>query len=297
MEKEIKFTKPEDHEAEKPERDPIALFFDSYMREGKKFAEIKASQTDVSYLTPVERAESLWALFQEAKGLMVGRKKGGDAVLKQAVLPLLKQFYNDKDTKGAFAENYQRHVFEINRLNGDKEKYGALAKRREGLESLSDASARGLFSKRGEGVPESGVLIFEAVKKDLAKTNDELSRLLETNPELSAEAQYETLKEYYRELQGQNFIWTSSRKRLLREIETAAFSGKPVLLAGESGSGKTRLVEQSALVLTGRLNSQTPGKDIRFQDLIAKPKIASDGSTYYEYKEIGEAATGKKKHA
>jgi len=283
-------------EPEKIKNDPVSLFIEQMVEQFPKFKQSEENNADFSYLSPEQRAESLWALFQEVKGIVSGRKgkeKGVEVKKMQRKVQFLVNLYNDPETRKAYLGAVEKQHIEIDSINGNYEKYQTLDKHITVAETAFDASARELFAGRSGGTDESDTLLFETNKRQLSRLRGELATLTETNPELSALVHYETLRQYSTEFRQENFIWSPSRRASLEEIELAALSGKPVLLSGESGTGKTRLVEQTALKLTGRVNNETPGKDVRFQDLIAKPKIAADGRTYYEYKEIGEAVTGK----
>ena len=288
MEK-LKLNREKGREATK--QDPVGLFL-KQLEQNTKLADIKPSKTDLSYLSPEQRAESLWATFQNLKGLISGRKKGDETRFNLTV-SILKKLYEDEETQAVYLKANQEHLQEIDSINGDYEKYQALDRQIKEARAAFDASAKNMFTKRGEGADEVDILIFETNQRQLEITRRQFEELISEKPELGALVEYETLRNYSAQLRKENFIWSPSRRKLLEEIEMAALSGKPILLSGESGTGKTRLVEQASLVLTGRINNETPGKDVRFQDLIAKPKISVDGATYYEYKEIGEAVTGK----
>jgi len=288
MEK-LKLNREKGREATK--QDPVGLFL-KQLEQNTKLADIKPSKTDLSYLSPEQRAESLWATFQNLKGLISGRKKGDETRFNLTV-SILKKLYEDEETQAVYLKANQEHLQEIDSINGDYEKYQALDRQIKEARAAFDASAKNMFTKRGEGADEVDILIFETNQRQLEITRRQLEELISEKPELGGLVEYETLRNYSAQLRKENFIWSPSRRKLLEEIEMAALSGKPILLSGESGTGKTRLVEQASLVLTGRINNETPGKDVRFQDLIAKPKISVDGATYYEYKEIGEAVTGK----
>jgi hypothetical protein len=278
-------------------RDPIGVFIDSLEGDGAMAADI--SVPDVSFLSPQERAESLWAIYKDVReDLRKSREKEAAQTDEedddlQMNIALMKALYNDPETLDAYKEGYTRHQAERRNINGDFETYQTLRKDLLNAESAFDASAKNMFGKRGKGIREIDTLLFESNRREVDRRRDALERLLERNPELGALAEHETLVRYAKELRETGFIWSASRRILLEEIETAAISGKPLLLSGESGTGKTRIVEEAARVLTGRLANETPGKDVRFQDLIAKRDIAPDGTTYYRFQEIGEAATGK----
>ncbi len=281
--------------------DPIGLTLEYIEGHYPELNGIEPGQSDFSYLSPEQRAESLWAVSQSVKKLLGPRgvKEKGQvdkARLEKAKLSLriLKQLYQDEETRTVYLGANRAHLQEIEAINGDYEKYEALNRQIKEAQDAFDASAKNMFTKRGEGADEVDILMFETNQRQLDASRRQLEELIGEKPELGGLVEYETLKDYSTQLRKENFIWSPSRRKLLEEIEMAALSGKPILLSGESGTGKTRLVEQASLALTGRINNETPGKDVRFQDLIAKPKISADGATYYEYKEIGEAATGKK---
>ncbi|HEY4520292.1 MAG TPA: AAA family ATPase [Candidatus Paceibacterota bacterium] len=282
------------HEAiEKLRNDPVEFIIDQ-VGTRSELADVEPSNMDLSFLSPEQKAESAWAVFQAVKPYISGRKKFNSQLARVRLqVGILKKLFSDPETQAAFRQGYERHLREINSINGDYEKYQALDRQIKDAESAHDASARNMFTKRGAGIDEVDILLFETTQKELTKRKEELRDLVSKNPELAGLVQYRTLQEYSHQLRDHNFIWAPSRRALLEEMEMAALSGKPVLLSGESGTGKTRLVEQASLTLTGMINNETPGKDVRFQDLIAKPKISATGETYYEYKEIGEAVTGK----
>jgi hypothetical protein len=282
--------------------DSIGLFLEQ-LDTNQEFKDVPSQTADLSFMSKEQRAETLWALFQEVKGKMSGRLASKQSETKKREVSgfsesvgLLKALYADEETRTTYIEASQRHLQEIEAINGDWEKYEALQKQIQEAETAVDVTAKKIFSSRGGSLSESDAIFFEVNRRRLAKTREELAIIISENPELAAYAQYDNAREYARELSEGGFMWLPSRRDALEQMETAALGGKPVLLSGESGTGKTRLVEEVAMTLTGRPVNQTPGKDVRFQDLIAKRDIGTDGAginTSYRYGEIGEAVTGK----
>ncbi|MDO8575166.1 MAG: hypothetical protein Q7R78_00485 [bacterium] len=288
--------------------DPIAIFLEKIDKERSEEDKEKESgkdttssrKIDISYLSPAEKAESMWALFQNLKGQVSRRKKvvgenGLERFNKEIIL--LKSLYEDAETKELYQVENARHLKEDEEINGNYDKYEALKKRFEDTNKAVTSSLKNIFRERGaEQISEFDLLLLASNRRNLTQIKTEIEFLIDEDPKLGALAEYETLKRYSEQLKEEKFIWSSSRLEALERIENAALSGKPVLVSGESGTGKTRLVEQVALKLTGEANSQTPGKDVRFEKIIAKPDLlpSSEGGTpYYKYAELGMAVTGK----
>jgi len=307
--------------------DPIAAFLDiipADLVEGKKVPAL-----DFSYLSPEQKAESMWALYKEAwrlqqrintqnfrhdkfkeaekqtKSDVEEEKKKTKKMKKvdpvspedkrklQMILSALRELHSDQNVREIYLSESARVKKEKDDINGRFEEYQNLSQKILTDESTVDNCAKRIFGSRGKGASEINVLLYESCRRQIETKKGERQEILKDSGDLAALAEYQTMRMYSNQLRQENFIWSPSRRELLERLETAAFSGQPVLLSGESGTGKTRLVEQASLVLTGRICNETPGKDTRFQDLIAKPKIAPGGQTYYEYKEVGEAVAGR----
>ena len=270
--------------------DPIGVFLDKIGKEEKE-RDI-SGRIDFSYLSPAQKAESMWALFQELKGRMSGRKSGKPNTKE---IQLLKLLYEDEETKTLYLSENTRHLKEDAEINGNYDKYNILKAKLENIDGAIEESLKNLFSKRGGEVSEFDLLLLESNKRDLDRVRLEIETLIDEDPKLGALSQYEKLKGYSEQLKTEKFIWTQSRIEALERIERAALSGKPILISGESGTGKSTLFEATALKLTGLPCTRTAGKDTRFAREIATPGIKPEGGgeDFFRYKSVGFAVTGK----
>ena len=114
-----------------------------------------------------------------------------------------------------------------------------------------DNYARRIFGKR-EKINEMDRLLFKTAKKNLSESRLAMNELLESNAELRALNQSENIKKYAKELHKGGYMWLPSRRDFLEYFEEAALFGRPLLVFGESGTGKTELIRNAALKLTGQ---------------------------------------------
>ena len=293
----------------RPKEDPVGLFLERF-GEALDIEHAVAGEIDFSYLAPEQRAESMWAVFQNIQKAVIrikvrqemkkeGREpKGGKGEINKDELNdlrlglgTMRKLYEDEEVRKIYSDNYQRHLKESEAVNGDLEKYKTLKKTISGRENSLDDYARRIFGKRGK-INEIDRLLFKTAKNNLSESRENMDELLGGSAELRVLDQVEKTKKYAKELRESGYMWLPSRRQFLEDFEEAALFGRPLLVFGESGTGKTELIKNAALKLTGLVANETPGKDTRFDSLIAKPKISAGGENYYEYQEIGEAATG-----
>src|SRR3989344_2887310 len=274
---------------EKVRTDPVGLFLEGFSGE----ATAPTSPELFKHLSPKEKAETLWALFQQARSFTSKGKKPseGEQGKMARVIETLLVLYRDDETRETYLRESKRYLQEYASINGGRAKYAAIKSRIDTAEKMMDASARGLLGERGRKLDELEIVAFEAAKLDVEQSRGELNELLFESRELAASAEYEMLRGWSRDLKDTGFIWTPSRRALLDEIEIAAFSGRPILGSGESGTGKTRLFDAAALRLTGFPANKMAGKDTRFEKEVAVRDIQG-GEGLYEYGSVGEAFTG-----
>jgi hypothetical protein len=275
---------------EKIRTDPVGLFLEGFSGE----ATTPTSPELFKHLSPEEKAETLWALFQEAKSFVVPARKSKETE-EELVLQIgqLRALYDDKETRETYLRESKRHLQEYASINGGKERYEAIKKRIALAKSAMDANARKLLGKRGAKHREVAIVGFEAGKFDLEKSQEELEKVFTGGRELGALAEYEMLREWSRDIETQEYAWTPSRMKLRGDFEEAMFSGVPILLSGESGTGKGRFLSAIARLLTGEFPNRTRGKDTRYDKEIATQDLDKEGA-FFKYGSIGEAMTGFK---
>src|SRR3989344_5975177 len=219
-------------EKKRIKEDPAGLFLEQ-LEQNPDLAKIKPSEADLSYLSPEQRAESLWATFQNVKGLISGRKRKRDLPAGKAGktkedglnpadqkklklgLSILKKLYEDEETQAVYLRANQEHLQEIDSINGDYEKYQPLDRQIKEAQAAFDASAKNMFTKRGEGADEVDILMFETNQRQLEIARRQLEELIREKPELGGLVEYETLRDYSTQLRKENFIWSPSRRKLL----------------------------------------------------------------------------------
>jgi|GEM_PF-860256 len=294
-----------------PKEDPVGLFLDRFGVVTNEESTNFCDNIDCSYLNIDERAEALWAVFQDFKGKIFQESRGNirkEQGLKQdktitdrkvakdekerlhLLLSMLKKLYNDPEVRETYLQAHERHMNEMESINGNLEKFKVLKNIVNDKEILLDEYTRKIFSRRSV-TTEVDRLLYKTAKNQLDQSRAQLQELLQSNAELRVLNKYEDTKRYAKELKTEGYMWLPSRRKALEDFEEAALFGRPLLIFGESGTGKTELVKAAALKLTGQIAAETAGKDTRLQDLIAKRDIIGD-RTFYRYGEIGRAATG-----
>ena len=277
-------------------QDPIDVFIARLGDTAPDLAHVAPSSADFSYLPAGQRAESLWATFQDIKGLLSGRKIKGKELSKADWKSLeirvshLKALYADEETRQAYLDAHKNYVSEVDGINGEYEKYQALKHQVSQAEATIDLSAKYLFSRRGM-TDESDRLTYEIAERSLEKDRERLERLTKNNPDLAALVQYETFVSEARELRKTGFDWSPSRRKLLKQIRDVLMSGTPIFLFGETGTGKSSLAEEAVKKLTGRPSVRTKGKNNRLDRMIAKDKVDVQGN-FFQYIELGRAYSG-----
>ena len=278
--------------------DPIGFFLEQrHIVPGKESA-----ATPADFLSPAHRAEMLWSMFQEVKSDVAhaGSKENlaENEEKDNQKLGFFLSLYNDPETKATYLAEIDRHAEEKKLMNGSYEKFRALREHVRGLEEDFDAASRRLFEQRGGRVSEMDKFAYQKITRELPKARRDMTEMLAEFPLLAAQASYERVSGYSAEFESQGFMWLPSRRDILEQIETVALTGRPVLLLGESGTGKSTLVRATAKSLTGMEPFRAQGgPSTRLQDSLVKQGVGEGMVTQLDFKALAQALTGKETSA
>lgn len=125
-----------------------------------------------------------------------------------------------------------------------------------------------------------------------------MQRMESEDPDLSARLSFERLKGYREQLKKDGFIWTPSREKLFNKILehlVIVNQNRPLLLYGETGTGKTRLARAASQRLTGNPPHEV-GEEAKtdIRPLLGLRSIGKDKETFVTYGPLGQAITGRK---
>ncbi|MBU1034549.1 AAA family ATPase, partial [Patescibacteria group bacterium] len=272
-------------------KDPIGLYL-------KRQKSEEAAQPKTAYgldaVSAEHRAEILGGAYRELQEAEKSAKKGTEKKPADArKLAFVSALYSDPSTQAAYLEYWQKYKGERREVNGTYEEYRGLDKNIKRLEKEYDELSRILFAHRGERASEMDKALFQHLKSELESKRAELDGILEQYPKLAARVSYDRMAEYNKELSDESYVWFPSRRDILEQIEDGARSGRPVLLLGESGTGKTSLVTAAAKKLTGLSPFKNQGgPSTRLQDSLATKGLIGDESCLV-YQPLGQAITGK----
>ncbi len=125
-----------------------------------------------------------------------------------------------------------------------------------------------------EGTPRSLTGLEQQVVKEqqeLSKAAEDRIAALLQNPEVFEQARLRELQDYRKQLQKDHFAETPSRRAYLEKVEEFWAQGKKVLLTGETGTGKTEMIEHASQRLFGvNPESVTGHQDMSIYELLGK---------------------------
>lgn len=296
---------------------------EEYFKKGKsKFRRIiegiekislpEKSEGGVLEFSSEEKAEQLWALWNEYRRkkyeiLIKERKKPRTERKKleeikelpelKRVMEKISELWKDTRVQILFKRHLEENLRERERVYPNLENYHQKERELEETKQEYENLLRSLFSCRGEEPEESTQLDLAELSTKIKVLKENLESVFVGNPELAAFVQYERIKIYHQQFEKDGFIWTPSREKLFDEILNHLVivnKNRPLLLVGETGTGKTHLVRKAVERLTGRPPFEI-GEEAKTD---IRPILGSawieEGRTYINYGPLGQAITGKK---
>ena len=240
--------------------------------------------------TVEERVEELWGYYRDSRNGVF------DDATRQAALEVMNSLASDPEVRDKFLERYRAYV---EQEENTEQAYGAY-KQAQGRQMAALRRLEEYRLRMAEGGRDLSTLDRRNIAKcrqELLKAKGECAELMRDNTALQARLLFDRVAAYHDELVQEKFAWTPSREALLRRMMNGAMlSHRPILLAGDSGTGKTGLVRAFARRVTGRMPFEA-GEEARGNIGALLGRVRLDPATradYIEYGPLGQALTGKR---
>lgn len=232
---------------------------------------------------PKEKRRDLKSI-EESKELIDLKKRISDLWQNKGIQLLFKKHLEDNlKERGGISPNLKDYHYQEEGLTKLKESYEEILQE--------------LFVRRAEEPDELIQMELAETSIKIEALEDNLNKIFQESPDLASFIQFEKIKEYHRQYEEDGFIWVPSRKELFEKILTHMVlldKNRPLLLTGETGTGKTRLARASIKRITNRSAfeiGEEAKSDIR--PLLGSASIEKD-KTYVAYGQLGQALIGKK---
>lgn len=205
--------------------------------------------------------------------------------------------FQDAQVRTIFESTLERELTEEEKLAPSYENYLREKKLKDGSEERRLELYSDIFSHREKEADELTLLELADLGTRTKVAKRGMRRMESEDPDLSARLSFERLKGYREQLKKDGFIWTPSREKLFNKILehlVVVNQNRPLLLYGETGTGKTRLARAVSQRLTGRAPFEV-GEEAKtdIRPLLGLRGIDKEGS-YITYGQLGQAVTGKK---
>lgn len=290
--------------------DEITQMADTYLNQLAKEGANHAQLAELAYAFRRQLREDLGAIKDESQS---EREPQADELQKESRGGLTKRlrmkFLRTDEThafslavyrkllesvSGTIQTELARHEHERKEINGNYEKCQGWTRDLNRIREQYHALLASMFKTAGKEVSPFHLSMRAILETKIADITAKIEMLKKEKPDIAALVAHDTINEYAKQLRGNGFVWTPSRRKLLEDILKASLTNRPVVaLIGETGTGKTAIVRAASYMLSSREPERAVGgNQEKFARLLASPAI-SEGKTYYEYGSILRAMTGK----
>ncbi len=260
---------------------------------------------------PEARAEELFALWQDFRRASIDshikRRKykkehpteefndpNGDKLNK--VRSALSERWSDPAVQALFKKRVGEAAVEWGKIKKPLKEYKTIQSGLQASQADLEKLYREVFEHRGKDPDELTQIQIAELSAQADSQKNQVEAMEQSSPELSAQLSFERLKDYQKQLSRDGFIWTASREKYFEKIIdhlVVVNQNRPLLLAGETGTGKTRLARAVSKRLTGK-NPYEVGEEAKtdIRPLLGSRAIDEKGS-YINYGQLGQALSGK----
>ena len=199
-----------------------------------------------------------------------------------------------KLSRGKLAQELTRHEQEKKAINGTYEEFKGVEKKLEEERTKLNTLLAEMFKRAGQEPKPVHIAKRAVLESRITDLQTQLDAHKNKASNVAALIEYDTIREYAKQLRTTGFVWTKSRYKLLRDVLTGALTSRPVAaLMGETGTGKTAMARAASLELASREPERTVGGDQeKFVRLLASPAISSEKGTSYDFGPLLRAMTG-----
>jgi len=199
-------------------------------------------------------AEELWALWHDFRRLQLKKDKSDSEKLsEQTLLAAVTERWRNPNVRQIVEATLKKELRERDKMTFAVSDYNEIKKHRDENEKRRLELFRFIFKSGGDEAPELEQIELAELEAQIDSENNRLITIEAGDSELAARLSFERLRRYQRELSN-GFIWTPSRYKYFNQLLQRAITlnqNRPILMYGESGTGKTRLIREAAKRLTG----------------------------------------------
>ncbi|MFH1098962.1 MAG: AAA family ATPase [Candidatus Uhrbacteria bacterium] len=218
-----------------------------------------------------------------------------DSALTSVKSQIAKRFH-DPAIRVAFDTNLRRILAEEADRPPTMEAYEETASERATIWDALLDRYRTLFRIREHEPEETDLLDLSDFSARL-DAYDTRIRALERDPAIAARASSDRLHRYAEEMRAHGFAFTDSRITYIRQLLNLAVllnRNRPLVLVGETGTGKTELVRALARLLTNTEPFRTAARDQQDPGRVLGARAMAGEQTTTAYGTIGQGLIGKK---